>query len=453
MKFPVFHKLYLYTRKDVIPSIERYIPQLLFLITEYLLYFTLSYHVSITVFGNITYALMFIRIISTLIILGTDEHSITILTNFIRRRQFKKVREYISWNLNYIKLSLKLSFILGIIMFIARDPLDYFPWGNWNFVIAYLPFILFVSPIVALTILCSSYISCYKHAIVSSVFKIAFPLILLTSIWLEYNIFGHNFGENIFYILRIMVRSYVFLFLGSFLYLILTFPHLASVLHVKFTKKIHHYKWQEKAKVYSRNNVIYLLNQNIAFIILGVLSYSNKEIAYYNLALLFAKAIWMVPEAIFRLLVPEITDMIQTVEKQKKFGKKWRSISYINFSMVILMSIVILTYAPNLLIILGPDYILAMPFVYFIVIGDTISNLFGAPLLILTYTKYIKMLSHITIIRTCILGVLCILFYLYFGTLGIAIAYAIDAVLGKIFITIYTRRKIKFNLFIPELIH
>ena len=181
-------------------------------------------------------------------------------------------------------------------------------------------------------------------------------------------------------------------------------------------------------------------------------AYNTNSLAFFTVALLITQFVGLVPSAIFVDFIPDINDAMKTSQTIKKFGSQWRQCSTLNFICTSLIAFILFYFSKQILSIFGKDFTTndAVMMLHIVLLGRTLSCLFGYNQLLLCFTDLIDKLTKIDLISFFIQLLLSILLFTKFGIQGIALGFSISMVLNELMVLYITKKYIHFNLYLSK---
>lgn len=321
---------------------------------SYIFNVILSHNLSDGLYGNFNLALKTLSIFSFFVLLGTASSAKRFLSEYLSENDDTDSSDYIRWNLKFIARSVTIFLSLLTAFFLLMIALHLFQLkhiGSYHLAV----YLLFITPLCALSTLIASYLECNNNVIIYNVINhgnfLLFSIIILAIVYF----FHPAFNNLLLWVITFSV--YGLLCCIECILAAIYLPNDIVQTLLRFTEPLANKSsaiWEKTALKLVLNQLIYLIASIID--LYAVKFFTDKTaIDQYSAILSVSSIITLVAASIFSLLVASISFDI----KNKKYADLQQSIDRSNrnnFIILFFITFFIIYFGHFILSLFGPGY-------------------------------------------------------------------------------------------------
>jgi O-antigen/teichoic acid export membrane protein len=408
-------------KNDVVQAIQQFIVGVLTYISIFAGSLFLSREMGPTVFGNYSIAIAVLSIFTTILLLGTDTAATRFITPLYEEHKKIKVVQYVSWNMHLIKRSFQiclsicaLLFLIGCIFHVA----NYVDFSNYQLAF----YSVFLTPVMALSTLISSYMIAFKRVLVGTIFStmLIHVLILVNFVGAVY-LFDINItiNSNIFFILALSVFT---------LLLLETFRarrRIVSLIHA-LRRGVDTFSGENAQMWFSTSfhligaQIIYIVLRYMDLFIVKIFSSESSEAGIYSAIMVITHLIYFVPIAITFLVKPAISSFYDKPEHYSKLQEIIDATNTVIFICCPILLFIICFWSTEILAFFGPEYVAANNALIIFSLGCAFIGLTRVPQTILLFSGKETVIFYTAIVNILTLLILGIPATYFFNLDGMA---------------------------------
>ncbi|MCP4178743.1 MAG: amino acid permease [bacterium] len=416
---------------------------------KYVLNIIFTHNLTPAEYGDLAVFLRTVIIISLVLIVGTNNSTKKYFSKYLVKKDLKNIKGFVIWNRHIVCRVLIIYIISLFALYIIMLILHFFGIKNF-FSYHYVYYYLAVAPLAAIAVLLSSYILSNKWPILFFFFrKIAVFIVMLFLV--GGGILFYNIKINLYSIGIFLLLSYIIVILAELIFVgRLSKEHNISE-SISVNNKATVDETSEKKQWLSDSfrmigsQLIFNLIWAIDLFILEVVHSSEHDVGYYAAMLVLTNILLITPSAITSFLIPRITHFVSE-KKFKELQSNINTINIMNFAILTVMLIILLSFSEELLLVFGAGYnsaeipFLILCFTYYI------ASIFVPAGKILTFVET-DLQFKINLIELIIVIVLGISLTWLWGLTGIAVSVLISIIFKSLLTYIVLKKKIPIKPF------
>jgi O-antigen/teichoic acid export membrane protein len=388
----------------------------------------LSRHLGKTLYGDFSLGRMMMSLVGVLVLLGTATSSKKFFSKCLAMDDdhHEASSSFVTWNLRLMLLSF--CFLLALLLILTVVTMLLHLFEIKRFETYHLAFyMLWLAPILGLTILLTSYLRCNKNLYWSNVlggagfYFIGLLLFIPAIYFLEISM---DFSHLFLFVFGILV---ILLFLDVFLanhYMPSILFNGAKNIYNEFGEASHNDKkhWRMVSFTLVLNQVIFSTVCMIDIVMVELFANSEAKVGEYAACLTVWGLQFLLTNQVFSTFSYRISSLIDGEENKKILQRLISSGQTLNLTISAVVFIVICVFAKPILSTFGAHFETASLPLIILAVGGLISALIGPCASLLAYAGSEKSMLLISLFQFIILLALGVPFTIYFGIVGTASA-------------------------------
>lgn len=419
-----------------------------FYVIKFIFNIVLSKHLLHGLYGDWSLAARFYSLISGLILLGTGAEAKKFLARFLKEHEYLNIEHYIRWNFRLIKNSIFL-FLVGLLSFMLTIiTLHLF---NVKSLESYhlCFYVIFLCPIGAILLLMSNYLQCNQNILLSICCTNAEKSWFQFIIFIIFIYFFHvKFNSQVLFLI-FLISVILFSIIEGALFSLLLRAKTTKILLLELIGSLvpinYHKEWLALGVKLMINQSIYLFTCAIDIFLVKLITKSFDQTDYYAAILSITGIIFVISSTLILLLSTKVSSLLSN-DKQKE--ELQALINKTFFTIAIVSSLVfflLVFFSHRILQVFGNDYVTAQPALIIMLIGYYIGALCSSSIRLLVYSGNENTVLIIAIVEALVLVVLGIVFTLFWGIVGMALATCMSILVKSICATIMVKVKLKLK--------
>lgn len=391
-------------------------------------------------YGDFSVALTVLNIAATFILLGTNVSANRFLSRYLVSGDQHTLRDYLAWNLRIVLASsfvcfLIIIFILGVLYFLHISNVLRLEELHLSV------HLLWISPLVAMALLMSSFLLCNQNYHLSYFFQNVTTYIFMFFFF----IVGFYFFDSP-YDTRYIVAMVLFAFIMTVLFEIITFriymPEnlLLSLKNAWQKPTIQTREWTQTSIRLISNNITYSIVSATTLVIIKIISPHKSAAAYFAAALVIANVIFVISSSIYNYLKPQIGIALA----KQNYGilqKKLDTANIITYSITLMITILINVFSAGIFSFFGDQFAHSAQIALLILsVGYFIGVVCKPAVLLLAYSGNEKILLKTTTIELCTILILGFILTYFYAIEGAALAETISLIVKSGLAYLYVKR-------------
>lgn len=432
MPFSPSTKIYLSAIGLVVFSILSYL-------LKYLLNVFLARHLSEHAYGDFAVALRVLTIAATVMLLGTNVSARRFLARYLQIHHAAKVSHYVGWNLKIVSISAILALVVTLFMTLILFLLHAYhikALDDYHLAV----YLLWITPLVALTILLASYLLCANHYYLAVFFEKTGKYLFLLLYFFVAVIFLDMNLNNTLIITAFFIVFFVLLSL-EIIYIISKTPQRLMVGVQKFwaSDLSRQKKWTAVSFRLILNKIAFILLCAIDLIIVEIFSRQEAAVGHYAAMLAIVSFIWVPSENVYEFIKPKINHYLLK-RNYKKLQEMITRANQVMFLMAGLVTFIIIIFAKEILSTFGSSFMsVAFPLMIL-----AIANFIGCSAKpaanLLAYSNEEKTLLNLVLLQLGLVIILCSLGTYFYGIIGIVFALLITMIINTFLLSTYVKK-------------
>lgn len=413
---------------------------------KYLLNVLLARHLSNHAYGDFAVALRVLTIATTVMLLGTNVSARRFLARYLQIHHTKQISNYVGWNFKLISISaiialfftLLMTFILFLLHSHGIKALD-----DYHLAI----YMLWITPLTAMTLLLSSYLLCANHYYLSVFFETTGKYLFLL-LYFFVSIVFLDMALNDAAILSAFFIVFFVLMSLEIIYITSKTPRKFMTGAQKFWErsKGHRKEWAIVSYRLIFNKIAFVLVCTIDLIIVEIFFHKESAVGHYAAMLTIVSLIWIPSENVYEFIKPKISHYLLE-HNYKKLQAMIIRANQVMLSITGIIALFIMIFGKKILSTFGSSYVsVAIPLMIL-----TLANFIGTwtkpAATLLAYSNHEKRLLTIVLFQLSLIIILCSLATYFFGIIGIVCALLIVMVISTFLLNLSVNKLLPISAF------
>ena len=406
----------------------------------------LTRNLSLDLYGDFQLFFRTLLIVGLLNCWGSDKNCSIFISNYISRNNTKEIAKFIYFN---IRKWFKVSLILVSIAAICQVA-SYFIYTTAPMFAKQLGFytsILYISPIIALSILFSSHMLAVNRPLLSIfIKKILIYIALCVVFYLLFYVFKSPSGfDTIFWGVLLSSSLLALASLAGFYYVYVKIIELNITRLFKGEYSRWHSFWNSTSWKLVINNVLFTLICLIDIVALKLLERQIGDVAKYAVAFMLASTILLIPKGVIRFMIPKIYYTLRVKKDVVEIQREINFILILMFPLLVVFISLIAFFANDLLKIFGDNYMQANRILYYLLGAMFFASLSKVPVYLLIYYGNEKLVDTLSLIGFAFSIIVVFTLTYFFGLFGTMIATLLTCIFQFSLFVIFVRKRLKLK--------
>ncbi len=422
----IAHRIrFMIRNKSIVPAIQQLIIGFLAYVATLAGSLFLSQKMGVILFGDYSVAIALMSIVTSIVLLGTDTAANRFIPSLYKEHKNYQIIQYFSWNMRLIKRTFQACLLvigclvlLGIIFHLTH----YINVTSYHLAL----YSLLLTPILALSLLISSYMISFQQVLIGTVYKslMIHVLILFYFVAAVY-LFHAQLTSNSIILLVLTLSFFSLLFLELLTARRRVF-HLINALRRGIDDISH-----ETAKVWYKTSLhligaqmIYITLRYVDLFIVKIFSPHPSSAGIYSAIMVITHIIYFIPISITFLVKPAISSFFDKPERYSDLQEIIDATNAVIFISCPTLLLIICYWNHEILAFFGPDYIKASSTLIIFSIGCTLIGLSRVPRAVLVFSGKETTIFYVALFDILILLIIGIPATYFFDLIGMAMVVA-----------------------------